>query len=112
MTDETHSKSKAIVALARELLDDIELSRLSVESLLLKAMRLARLADAEKERMWLSYELGGYPNDYPVALEYMGLMGLWTNYIKKEGWWIPLAQIEANSVAIKIRSYWIPGSWN
>jgi hypothetical protein len=36
------SKSEHIAALARELLDDVELSRLSAEALVLKATRLAR----------------------------------------------------------------------
>jgi len=103
MTDEIQSKSKAIVALARELLDDIELSRLSGESLLLKAIRLARLSDAEKELMWFAYELAGYAHDDPVALEYMGLMERWTDYEKKLGWWMPLAQIETTIAAIKIQ---------
>lgn len=40
MTEE--SKSKHIVQLAKELLDDIELNRMSAEHLLLKATRLAR----------------------------------------------------------------------
>jgi hypothetical protein len=103
MTEETHSKSKAIVALARELLDDIELSRLSGEALLLKAIRLARLVDAHQERQWLGYELGGYPFPDPLALEYMGLMGRWTDFDKKIGYWMPLAQIEANIAAFKIQ---------
>jgi hypothetical protein len=103
MTDEAQSKSQAIVALAKELLDDIELSRLSGESLLLKAIRLARLSDAEKERKWLGYELSGYPSNDPIALEYMGLMGRWTDFDKKTGYWIPLAQIEANIAAMKIQ---------
>ena len=105
MADETQSKSKAIVALARELLDDIELSRLSAESLLLKAVRLARLTGNDKQQKWLGYELGGFESasDDAVALDYMGWTGRWTNKEKKQGWLIPLAQIEANIAAIKIQ---------
>jgi hypothetical protein len=103
MTDETQSKGKAIITLAGELIDQIELSQLSAESLLLKAIRLARLADAPKEHQWLAFELGGYPSNDPVALEYMGLMGRWTNFDKKIGYRMPLAQIEANISAIKIQ---------
>ena len=105
MTDKMQSKSKSIFDLASELLDDIELSRLSGESLLLKAIRLARLSDAEYEQMWLVYELAGYPHDNPnpVALEYMGLIKRWTNYEKKIGYWMPLAQVEANIATIKIQ---------
>jgi hypothetical protein len=48
MTDEAASKSEHIVSLAKELLDDIELSRISAEALLLKATRLARFAGSQK----------------------------------------------------------------
>jgi hypothetical protein len=103
MTEETHSKSKHIVSLAKELLDDIELSRSSAESLLLKAMRLARLVDAEKPKQWLAYELGGYPVHDEVAYVYMGSMGRWIDYDKKIGYWIPLAQIEASTETVKLQ---------
>ena len=52
--------------LARELLDDIELSRLAPEQLLLKATRLARLLDAKEVQKWLQFELEGYPGNDPM----------------------------------------------
>lgn len=42
--------------LAEELLDDIELSRINVEQLVLKASRLARLADDYEAEEWLKWE--------------------------------------------------------
>jgi len=105
MTDKMQSKSKSIFDHASELLDDIELSRLSGESLLLKAIRLARLSDAEYEQMWLVYELAGYPHDNPnpVALEYMGIIRRWTDYGLREGYRMPLAEIEATIAALKMQ---------
>jgi hypothetical protein len=60
------SKSEHILALATELLDDIELSRLSGEALLLKASRLARLTHADEIKQWISFELKGYSLKDPI----------------------------------------------
>ena len=51
------SKSAHVSALAREILDDIELSRLSAEALVLKATRLACVVGHEEMRKWLGYEI-------------------------------------------------------
>ena len=103
MTDNTQSKSHAIVALAKELLDDIELSRLSAESLLLKTMRLARLVDAEELKKWLLCELTGYPMPDPTVDEYMRSMGRGINTYDSEAYRAPLAQIEANITFMKLQ---------
>jgi|SRR5215813_7260490 len=103
MTDKTQSKSQAIVALAKELLDDIELSRLSAESLLLKTMRLARLVDAEELKKWLLCELTGYPMHDPTVDEYMRSMGGGINTYDPEAYRAPLAQIEAKITAMKLQ---------
>ena len=64
MTDDHRSKTKHIVQLSKELLDDIELAGAPDESLLLKATRLARLAGSPKVRGWLRFEMTGYsPTD-------------------------------------------------
>jgi len=52
--------------LARELLDDIELSRLGGEALILKASRLARVADDAVALTWLSFERNGF-DDSPES---------------------------------------------
>jgi hypothetical protein len=79
---EPESKSDHILALARDLLDDIELGRLTTEQLLLKVSRLARLTESEEIREWLTYELYGYPASGDVFDKYMKLTGRW---VKKEG---------------------------
>ena len=94
--------TKHKLELARELLDDIELSRLSPEQILLKAMRLARLCDDTDVRTWLNYELLGYPNT-EVGRKFMALMGRWTDKEKNLGYWIPLASIDGTIAAIKIQ---------
>jgi hypothetical protein len=54
------SRSEHILELAKELLDDIELSRLSAEALLLKTSRLARWVGSEEIKYWINLEMKGY----------------------------------------------------
>jgi hypothetical protein len=56
-------RSEHELELAKELLDDIELSRLKVEQLILKASRLARLCGSEEFQKWIGYEMRGYYSD-------------------------------------------------
>jgi hypothetical protein len=95
----TQSRSQHILELARELLDDIELSRTSAESLILKASRLARWVGTEEIRYWLKLEMGGYNATHPTSLKYMYLTGRWIDAEKKTGYWGPLAEQEAKIVA-------------
>lgn len=116
MKPQDQSKSEHIFSLAQELLDDIELSKLSAEALLLKATRLASLAGSEKIQHWLSYEMGGYNAQDKISLEFMGRTGRWIKYEKKEGYWGPLAQQEATIQALKseLQSLRLPdlsGEW-
>lgn len=76
------STSEHILELATELLDDIELSRLNAESLLLKASRLARLVGSDEIRQWLGYEMSGYPSTEPLSVKYIGYTGRWINHEK------------------------------
>ncbi|KHS85240.1 hypothetical protein [Pectobacterium brasiliense] len=85
--------------LAKELLDDIELSRVKVDALILKSSRLARLRGTEEFQKWLDYEMRGYFSDVELSLKYMGRTGRWTDREKKEGYWMPIAQIDALIVA-------------
>jgi hypothetical protein len=75
--DENLSKHKP--ELARDLLADVELSRLVPEQLLLETSRLARLVDNDKISKWLRFELRGYPGCDAVSCKYMSLIGRWTN---------------------------------
>ena len=110
------SRSEHILALAKELLDDIELSRLPAESLLLKASRLARWVGSDEIKYWISLEMQGYSGTNEVSIKYMGLTGRWINREEKKGYWGPLAQQEAALAAqnIKLKSLTTPdtsGDW-
>lgn len=97
------NRSKHIDELAAELLDDIELSRLNAEALLLKATRLARLVGASEITKWLRFELRGYNSTDKTSLKYMSATRRFTDKSKGEGYWIPLPQIEAILEADKAR---------
>ncbi|VVM48033.1 hypothetical protein PS662_00639 [Pseudomonas fluorescens] len=110
------SRSEHILALAKELLDDIELSRLPAESLLLKASRLARWVGSDEIKYWISLEMQGYNSTNEISLKFMGLTGRWKNRDEMKGYWGPLAQQEAALAAqnIKLRSLTTPdtsGDW-
>jgi len=104
------SKNEHIVELAQELLDDIELSRCSSESLILKARRLARLIGDNKVQNWLFYEMHGYHPDSPYALEYISLTGRWIDYEKKTAYCGSLSDQEAviHSTERKLECFRIP----
>lgn len=97
------SRSEHILELAKELLDDIELSRTSAESLILKASRLARWVGSEEVRYWLKLEMGGYNGSNEISLKYMGVTGRWLSKEKQTGYWGPLAQQEAAIEAEKAK---------
>ncbi len=110
------SRSEHILELTKELLDDIELSRLPAESLLLKASRLARWVGSDEIKSWINFEMKGYNSSSEVALKYMGITGRWTDKEEGKGYWGPLAQHESAIEAqnIKLRSMSTPdtsGDW-
>lgn len=90
-----HSRSEHILELAKELLDDIELSRVSCESLLLKSSRLARWVGSDEIKAWIEYEMHGFNQNDPISLKYMAITGRWIDYKERKGYWGPLAQQEA-----------------
>src|SRR4051794_16948165 len=55
------TRRQAALALADELLADIELGRIQAIDVARKAVRLARLLDDSAAVAWLGYETGGYP---------------------------------------------------
>lgn len=89
------SRSEHVLVLARDLLDDIEFSKLPAESLLLKSSRLARMVGSDEIKQWIKFELQGYKSDNELATIYMGKTGRWVNREEKKGYWGPLAQHEA-----------------
>ena len=98
----TTSLASHRVELARDLLDDIELSRLGPEALLLKARRLSRLMEAVEVDEWLRYELNGYSNTV-VGRKYMTRFGRWTDEKNDLGYWQPLAGIEGTIAAMQVQ---------
>ncbi|RDK82948.1 UNVERIFIED_ORG: hypothetical protein DFO82_2250 [Idiomarina abyssalis] len=106
----SQSRSEHILELAKELLDDIELSRLSAEALLLKASRLARWVGSEEIKHWISFEMRGYNSSEATSIKYMGKTGRWVKKDEEKGYWGPLAQHEAALEAenIKLRSMTTP----
>jgi hypothetical protein len=54
------SKSEHISELVKELLDDIELNKISIEAILLKTYRLARFVYSYKTQRWIYFEIKGY----------------------------------------------------
>ncbi|MFP5080503.1 hypothetical protein, partial [Pedobacter sp. JCM 36344] len=95
------SKTEHTITLAREIIDDIELSRLDCKAVLLKGTRLSRYVDDEDVRKWLRFEMQGYNSKDDTSIKYMTKTGRWSDKEKKEGYWIPLAQIEASCEALK-----------
>lgn len=110
------SRSEHILQLAKELLDDIELNRLSAEALLLKTSRLARWVGSDEIKYWINLEMKGYNPSNEISLKYMGITGRWVNKEEDKGYWGPLAQQEASLEAenIKLRAMTTPdtsGDW-
>ena len=105
-------KSEHIISLAKELIDDIELTRLDAQSILLKATRLTRYVDNEEVRKWLRFEMQGYASKDEVSLEYMSKTRRWTDKAQGKGYWMPLAQIVAlkESFSLKLKGLSIPNT--
>jgi hypothetical protein len=97
----TQSLAEHKLALAKELLEDIEYSRLPVDALLLKASRLARLMEAEHITEWLRLEMYGF-RDSPITERFMSAAGRYTDFAKKEGYYDPLPAIDAAIMAMQI----------
>lgn len=88
------SRTDTIIALASEILEDAEMSRTSVESLVLKASRLARLADDEETASWLSWERFGYPPDDDSSTKYLDLTDRWSKKEERKFYSGPLVDVE------------------
>jgi hypothetical protein len=95
------TKNEQITALALEVLEDTEMSRTSVESLVLKASRLARLVDDEESQLWLWHERHGYDNTGKVSLKYLGLTNRWIDVSEKTGYFAPINSHEAMIESLK-----------
>lgn len=105
----TETKSEHVLNLASEIIDDIELSRIDAQAILLKTTRLARYINNSNVRDWLRLEMQGYDNS-DLALKYMNITGRWTDKEKGLGYWFPLSQVEAkiNIETEKLKQLTIP----
>jgi len=110
------NRSNHIFQLAQELLEDIELCKLSGEALILKATRLARLVNHERIQTWLRYELRGYIRGYvlkdDLAKLYMLRTGRWDECVEDMVYWESLAQQEAamQILEIQLKQMYLPNS--
>jgi hypothetical protein len=89
------TKNDQIAALALEVLEDAEMSRGSVESLILKASRLARLVEDEEAAAWLYHEVHGYNDSSEVCLKYLGLTNRWIDVEARKAYFAGLTVHEA-----------------
>jgi hypothetical protein len=110
------SKSEHILELAKELLDDIELNKITVESLLLKTSRLARWVGSERIKSFINFELKGYNESSDLCFELLAVSGRIYDTEKGQAYIIPLAQIEAmiNAENVKLKTLKAPdtsGDW-
>jgi hypothetical protein len=103
MLDTTLSESQHVLKLSKELLDDIELSRLDADKLILKCARLARLAGSDEIQRWIECEMRGYNDSESVSLRYVGLTGRWIDIKKREAYWASLATLESVIKAEELR---------
>ena len=92
---ESISKSDHLISLAKEIIDDIELSRCDAQPILLKCTRLARYVGNEEIRTWLRFEMQGFVLGDPISEEYMTKTGRWIERKENKGYWAPLSQIES-----------------
>lgn len=82
------------LSLAGQLLEDIELVRMPIGQLILKATRLARIIEDEATLVWLGYEARGCPST-DDGKQHMTRTGRWTDREKGEGYWAPVAALQA-----------------
>jgi hypothetical protein len=98
-TVETMDRQAEALALAGELLADLELKRIDAAAAVLKANRLARLVDDEDMKEWLGYELHGYKAS-ESGKRWMTRMNRWISKDDEKGYVAPLSDytsmIEAN----------------
>lgn len=83
-----------IINLAKEILDDAELSRTSAESLVFKATRLARLVKNKSMLEWLDLERFGYADKEP-DVNYMDTTGRPYDKTTRIGYWGSISTQEA-----------------
>ncbi len=94
-----HDRLAHALELTEELLADIELSRIPVGAIALKASRLARIVEDTEAQEWVALEIGGYNNTSTAAFDRsMEASGRWSRTDPK-GLTQPVAELDANIAA-------------
>jgi hypothetical protein len=93
----TDSKTQQISALALELLEDAEMSRTSVDAMVLKASRLARLTEDAEAMQWLSHERLGYNATDPISIKYLNSTARWIDVKNDKAYFAGIAVQEASA---------------
>ena len=88
------NRQQEALALAEEVMTDVELSRGSVDKHVLKAMRLARLIGDEEAQRWLGYEIEGVPST-AEGRSWMTRTKRWINSREGRGYWGSAVEQEA-----------------
>jgi hypothetical protein len=112
----TLSKNDQIIALALELLEDAEMSRISVDAMVMKASRLARLAGDAEAELWLYYERHNYSDSEEISLKYLRLTQRWLDEPAKKAYFAGVAVHESvfqlNRDQLEIVKGFVPsGQW-
>jgi hypothetical protein len=92
--EDRSSRHASSLALADDLLSDIELSRLAPPQLVLKASRLARLVRDDEAQRWLGFEISGYTFDRTTD-DLLTRSGRWADDERTKAYTVPLAEISA-----------------
>lgn len=105
-----------ITSLAKEVMEDAELGRLSAEALVLKATRLARLVKNENMSTWLALERMGYFDKEP-DVAWMKYTGRPLDETTRIGYWgsiaVQEAAIEADAAEMEVVKNFKPsGEWS
>jgi hypothetical protein len=110
------SKQEQISQLADDIIADAELMRTSVESLVLKASRLARLVEDTEAIKWLHFEQHGYILSDSIAKKYFSLTNRWINFEEGKAYFAGIAVQEASiegylhQIAV-VKSFRPSGNW-
>jgi hypothetical protein len=106
------SKTDQITALALEILEDAEMSRTSVESMVLKTSRLARLVDDEETLQWLWHERHGYNDSTELSLKYLGITSRWIDIKAKTAYFAGIvvheSLIQAQQEQLEVVKRFVP----
>lgn len=102
MPEQTDSGTAEALALAREILDDLESSRVPLSAAILKSRRLAKLRGNSRIHGWLTREIIGYLKGDEFSAGMMRTTGRWINEAKGEAYWSPISEIEADIAMLKM----------